>query len=116
MIWAPTDDHEYAKESFFAKHPREIFNSGEFNIVPTMVGATKDEGLLYTANHFVDPNKYSIYETEWNRCASKTFLGRYYDELTKQDQEKLNLIAEYYFKDGFSFENAFQNRSYLKKP
>ena len=50
-IWVPYDDHDKINNSFFAKHPRKIFESGEFNVVPTMIGLTKDEGL-YASNYF----------------------------------------------------------------
>ena len=36
----------YSTHSFTNSNPRTIFENGQFNVVPTMIGMTKDEGLL----------------------------------------------------------------------
>ena len=45
LVWLPYDDHDSVKDPFFALHPRKIFETGQFNKVPTMIGFTKDEGI-----------------------------------------------------------------------
>ena len=46
LIWLPYDDSGSVKNPFFSQHPRKVFETGQFNVVPTMIGITKDEGLL----------------------------------------------------------------------
>ena len=48
-VWMPYDDHEWFKDSFFNQHPKKVFEEGKFNKVPTMIGMTKDEGILGSA-------------------------------------------------------------------
>ena len=107
MIWQPTDDSSYLKHPFFAKHPREIMSKGEFNAVPTMIGANKDEGLLYTAGFHADPQKYNCYKSEKSKCIAINFLGAYEDI----DPLKAKAIEDYYFQDGINFETkeGFRN-------
>ena len=57
IIWMPYDDHDLLKNSFFTKHPRKVFEDGEFTAVPTMIGVTKDEGLLQSAWFYNNPDK-----------------------------------------------------------
>ena len=45
LVWLPYDDHDRVKDPFFALHPRKIFETGQFNKVPTMIGLTEDEGI-----------------------------------------------------------------------
>ena len=58
MIWVPYDDHEWCKDSFFAKDPRKIFEDGTFNVVPTMIGLTKDEGILSSSGFYNNPERF----------------------------------------------------------
>ena len=53
----PYDDNDWLQDSFFTKHPRDIFEDGEFTAVPTMIGTTKDEGLLQAAWFYNNPDK-----------------------------------------------------------
>ena len=48
IIWTPSDDSK-TTDPFFAKHPKKVYESGDFVQVPTMLGSTKDEGLLITS-------------------------------------------------------------------
>ena len=57
IIWMPYDDHDWIKESFFPQHPRKILEDGNFNAVPTMIGMTKDEGLLVSSAFYKNPEK-----------------------------------------------------------
>jgi hypothetical protein len=64
-IWAPTHDHEFNKDPFFADKPRKVLEEGGFNEVPIMIGLTKNEGLINTAfmlsrPHLHDYFRYNI--------------------------------------------------------
>lgn len=111
QIWAPDDDSSFMKDSFFAQNPLEIFTSGTFNKVPTMIGATKDEGFLYTATYPGDPNNFEKnYQKNWKKCAAMNFLGTY--ESSNVIDSKIDQIEEFYFKNGVSFDEAgLQNLS-----
>ena len=47
--WNVVDDHKYSNDPFFHDHPRKIMANKEFNVVPTMIGVVKEEGLLFSA-------------------------------------------------------------------
>ena len=57
IIWMPYDDHDLLKDPFFTKHPRKVFEDEEFTAVPSMIGVTKDEGLLQSAWFYNNPDK-----------------------------------------------------------
>ena len=58
MIWAPYDDHDWIKDSFFKQDAVKVIEEGNFNVVPTMIGLTKDEGILGSAWFLKNPNKF----------------------------------------------------------
>ena len=45
----PTDDSKFSSNPFFSDDPYKILQKGEFNDVPLMIGANKDEGDLFTS-------------------------------------------------------------------
>ena len=108
VIWAPTDDHDKVKDPFFAKHPRDIFTTGQFNVVPTMIGATRDEGLLSSAQYLANPDLFQPYKSNWSSSAAKTFLGQYHiqEPFPKKLQGKVDSIASFYFKDEIEFDTS----------
>ena len=62
LVWIPYDDHGLVSDPFFSQHPRKIFEKGQFNAVPTMIGMTRDEGLL--RSHAFYQNK-DLFEYFW---------------------------------------------------
>ena len=52
-------------------------------------------------------------KTNWTDFAAKTFLGQYFQEgpLSKKIEDKVEAIAEFYFKNGIEFESqdGFKN-------
>ena len=107
IIWQPTGDDQYAKNPLFKTHPRSIIANGQFNKVPIMIGAAKDEGLLYSTPCVHNPEKCKeLYIKDYQNCASKTFLGQYSDgALSKSLLQKTKEIAEFYFKNEVDFES-----------
>ena len=80
--------------------------------VPTLIGATKDEGLLSSAQYIANPALFEPLKTSWVDFAAKTFMGQYFQEpLSKDLQKKADAIARFYFKDGFEFDSqeGFKN-------
>ena len=57
IIWLPYDDHQWIKESFFTQEPSKVIENGNFNLVPTMIGSNKDEGILGSASFYKNPDK-----------------------------------------------------------
>ena len=62
LVWLPYDDHKAVKNSFFSDNPLNTFKNGKFNVVPTMIGLTKDEGLLQGQAFFKDE---TLFERFW---------------------------------------------------
>ena len=58
LVWGPYDDHDWYKDSFFNEDPKEVFEDGKFNVVPTMIGLTKDEGILGSAWFYNSPERF----------------------------------------------------------
>ena len=56
---------------------------------------------------------YQVLKTNWTDFAAKTFLGQYFQEgpLSKKLEDKVDAIAEFYFKNGIEFESqeGFKN-------
>ena len=58
IVWLPYDDRASVENPFFTKHPRKIFEDGDFNIVPTMIGLTKDDGIMQSITMYKNPDKF----------------------------------------------------------
>ena len=65
FVWVPYDDHDWLKDSFFAEDPKKIFEDGTFNVVPTMIGLTKDEGILTSSWFYNNPERFREF---WYVC------------------------------------------------
>ena len=45
--WMPIIDSKYVKrDPFIPENPLELIKKGQFNRLPTMIGNTKNEGIL----------------------------------------------------------------------
>ena len=60
----PYNDH-ILKDSFFGDDPRKVFEDGTFNVVPTMIGLTKDEGILTSSWFYNNPERFREF---WYVC------------------------------------------------
>ena len=47
-----------AKDSFFIQDAVKVIEDGNFNVVPTMIGLTKDEGILGSAWFYNNLDKF----------------------------------------------------------
>ena len=98
IIWTPSDDSK-TRDPFFAKHPKKVYESGDFVQVPTMLGSTKDEGLLISSMLRRNPEFLDTINDHWNRCMAPHALGKFFldGKLSKQDDEKIKEITDFYF-------------------
>lgn len=55
LVWTAYDDSHVVMDPFFADNPRRLFERGQFNSVPTMIGITKDEGLIQSTQFLKHP-------------------------------------------------------------
>ena len=62
LVWSPTVDNTYSKDPFFSADPIESLKNGDFNKVPTMIGALRDEGLLFTSIFLQDPSLFEYFK------------------------------------------------------
>ena len=46
---AAIDDSKFSSNPFFSDDPYKMLQNGEFNDVPLMIGANKDEGMLFSS-------------------------------------------------------------------
>ena len=76
LVWIPYDDSQKVKDSFFQENPVSTLKKKSYNAVPTMIGLTKDEGLLQ-AGHFI--NDAEVFKNFWKEeaCPAVLFLGYY---------------------------------------
>lgn len=61
-VWGAYDDHDLVSDPFFADSPRKIFEKGLFIQVPTIVGATRDEGILNSGPLLANPELLSYFK------------------------------------------------------
>lgn len=98
LIWMPYDDSRTLQDSFFKDHPRKIFEKGQFNKVPVMIGNAKDEGYLQAGFFHKDP---SLFQKFWKdpKCPASAFLGHYSfgKEVPTDILEKIEVIKDEYF-------------------
>ena len=113
IIWTPSDDSK-SNDPFFAKHPKKVYEAGEFVQVPTMLGSTKDEGLLISSMLKRNPEFLDSMNDNWDGCMAPHALGKFFlnGKLTKEDDAKINQITEFYFEgtreikfDHWTFDN-----------
>lgn len=62
IVWGAYDDHALVTDPFFADHPRKIFEKGLFNQVPTMIGVTKDEGIINSGPLLANPDLFNYFK------------------------------------------------------
>ena len=98
-VWSPHDDHEYVKDSFFAKHPRDVLKTGQFSKVPIMIGVNKDEGVLHSATLLQNPEKFEYFKSNWEVCAGVSFLDEFFinGPIDKNIKTKAQKVKEFYF-------------------
>ena len=91
IIWTPSDDSKISKDPFFAKHPKKIYENGEFVKVPTMLGSTKDEGLLIASMLKRNPEFLDTINNEREACLAPHGLGKFFlnGQLQNEDKAKI---------------------------
>jgi len=101
LIWLPYDDSASVKNPFFSLHPRTIFENGQFNAVPTMIGMTKDEGLLRSHAFYENTDLFN-YFSNGEDCAANHYLGHFFfgTPITEEIKSKVAKIKEEYFGNG----------------
>ena len=101
MIFVALDDSKISKDPFFHKHPTQIFKDGEFNVVPTMTGEMKNEGIAYLPDFSLLPERVKYFNDNWYKCLPSYVLGRnFLDGKVPEDiKKKVDAITEFYFND-----------------
>jgi len=101
LIWLPYDDSASVKNPFFSLHPRKLFENGQFNAVPTMIGMTKDEGLLRSHAFYENTDLFN-YFSNGEDCAANHYLGHFFfgTPITEEIRSKVAKIKEEYFGNG----------------
>ena len=97
LIWTPSDDSKLSKFPFFAQHPRQMLESGDFNVVPMMMGETRDEGLVFMAGLEFDQDKLKMFNDNLDECLALHMLGEYFHQtLPSNVQAKIDKLKQFY--------------------
>ena len=93
VVWTASEDFNFTKDPFFKKSPKDIFRNGEFNVVPTMIGVVKDEGILQSAALDLDPNLFNYFKSNWEKCSVNAFLDMFFlDELNSAANQTWKIL------------------------
>ena len=91
--WQPTSDFKRTDNPFFQDHT----GNNSFIDVPTMVGVTRDEGLLVSANPLHNKELADLLAKEWKNCLVTQAFRKVQDEVTEDCYGKLSKLESLYF-------------------
>ena len=96
--WVPVVDN-YVDKPFIAEAPEDILETGKENKVPTMIGFTKEDGLLFTSRFIKDKDFKNFFLENWESCGPINLLGKETSFITKEDVAYVNNLRDKYPKD-----------------
>ena len=97
LTWTPSDDSKLSKSPFFTQHPRQMLENGDFNVVPMMMGETRDEGLVFMAGLEFDQDKLNMFNDNLDQCLAVHMLGEYFHKtLPPNIQFKVEKLKQFY--------------------
>ena len=97
LTWTPSDDSKHSKSPFFTQHPRQMLENGDFNVVPMMMGETRDEGLVFMAGLEFDQDKLNMFNDNLDQCLAVHMLGEYFHKtLPPNIQFKVEKLKQFY--------------------
>ena len=74
-----------------------MLENGDFNVVPMMMGETRDEGLVFMAGLQFDQDKLNMFNDNLDQCLAVHMLGEYFHKtLSPNVQFKVEKLKQFY--------------------
>ena len=125
--WMPVVDFTYLASPFLPDDPANMLRNGEFlSDIDVMIGATKDEGIIYLTglksviskeNTYViqldllggNSSTWDLFRENFNIAGTKTlFMIPFLEDMTAQDRQRTDQLVEFYLTsyDNITEQNA----------
>ena len=74
------------------KDPMELVKASKFNMVPIMIGHTKDEGVLFSSKFLSDSNSLQYLDKYFEALASILMLNKSIDDGIGEDESVSKIL------------------------
>ena len=81
------------KDAFLPDEPMKLFESGKYNDVPLVIGATRDEGLLFLHPFVKEATGFQELQEEWNPIMATVLFGREPDEIDTNELDWITKVS-----------------------
>ncbi len=96
-IWQPSEDVSFASDPFFSASPLKLVEQNKVLNVPIMIGITRDEGLIASAQMHADPESRKHFENNLETCVVQNVLGVTKQDVTDLEKKTYKEIVDFYF-------------------
>merc|ERR550525_43318 len=109
--WMPVVDFTYLASPFLPDDPANMLRNGEFQSdIDVMIGATKDEGIIYLTDLLGgNSSTWDLFRENFNIAGTKTlFMIPFLEDMTAQDRQRTDQLVEFYLSsyDNITEQNA----------